>query len=101
MATVILRHGHNTANDSGPVAIFSTRKEAEAMRSKIECYNNQYLELTALSKLPVNDRHYAQELGMTEKLSCCGKELQRWELLELDAGAYFSTGECQECWQRN
>lgn len=98
MATVILRTGANRSNTEGPVAVFTTRKEAERVKRKIECFNGQHLSLVALSSLDSISRQSADELGIIEKLSCCGMELQRWELVETDGGAYLSTGKCQECW---
>lgn len=100
MATVITRTGRNRRNTEGPVAVFATRKEAEKAKGEIECYNGQYLSLVALSSLDAADRRDANDLGIIEKLACCGRELQRWELIELDGGAYLSTGECQKCWNR-
>ena len=100
MSTVIIRHGHNTANTQGVIAVLPTRKEAKQLLPKIECYNNQHLELVALSKLSTEERQQAQELDIIETLACCGREMTRWELQEIDHGAYLCTGKCQKCWER-
>jgi hypothetical protein len=103
MASVIIRHGSNTHNNQGPIAVLTTNLAAKELieSGKVDCYNGQYLEIVGLSTLSAADRNHVQsQLVAITRLDCCGRDLEAWELVELDHGAYRSTGECQECWKR-
>lgn len=100
MASVLVRHGSNTHNDQGPIAVLPTNKAAKALleSGKVDCYNGQYLEIVALSSLDGADRTYVQQtLSLTTTLECCSRVVEEWELLELDGGYYEYTGKCYRC----